>query len=432
MQVEKPNYSSNNNYVQNNQGESEISQSSPHKEVQSIHIKMKNQKDQRREHQLPHIAQEQNKQNQDYENQVNINKLNSSSSRIGSQTKIGGQNKQKVYKQEDSNRRLSERKDVPIFNVIHVEDLKGQKQEMELMNNVNDIEEETLLSPSNKIIKSKFSVDNTLFSLFFTLITIAGIILFIIEDMYWLIILGATLYYLECLCTSFLDIFEKTISDNEFYFLYKNALNEEPHIQFKASAFMIVVKSKNKQNNPCNTNITNNNNTQQQGQQQANNSQKQCSQNNNKQSKVQEFIRVRELVYSEQRSFDFSQHKDFSHPLQAQKEFFQSHALIRIKPVLYWRCGNTETQEAYEKMQNEVIEISRQRSDDIEKAEFSYTIPFLNNDFIVKSSGKSSPIFFNRISYYIFSLLFLSFPFRIYYLNSIRTLELYICKKVFI
>ncbi|KAL4512134.1 hypothetical protein ABPG72_005136 [Tetrahymena utriculariae] len=410
MQVEKPNYSSNNNYVQNNQGEPEIFQGSLHKEVQSIHIKMKNQKDQRREHYLPHIAQEQNKLIQDYENMVNANKLNNSSSRIGSQTKIGSQNKQKVYKQEDSNRRLSDRKEVPIFNVINVEDLKGQKQEMGLMNNANDIEEETLLSPSNKIIKSKCSVDNTLFSLFFTLITIAGIILFIIEKNYWLIILGATLYYLECICTGFLEIFEKTISDNEFYFLYKNALNEEPHIQFKASAFMIVVKR----------------------QQQANNQQKQSSQSNNKKSNEEEFIRVRELVYSEQRSFDFSQYKDFSHPLQTQKEFFQSHGLIRIKPILYWRCGNTETQQAYEKMQNEVIEISRQRSDDIEKAEFSYTIPFLSNDFIVKSSGKSSPIFFNRISYYIFSLLFLSVPFRIYYLNSIRTLELYVCKKVFI
>ncbi|KAL4475055.1 hypothetical protein ABPG74_001751 [Tetrahymena malaccensis] len=418
----------------NNQGESEISQGSPHKEVQSIHIKMKNQKDQHKDHQLPNIAQEQNKLNQDYENVAITNKLNNSSSRIGSQTKIGGQNKQKVYKQEDSIRRLSDRKEVPIFNVIQVDDLKVQKQEMELINNANDIEDETLLSPSNKIIKSKCSVDNTLFSLFFTLITIAGIILFIIENMYWLIILGATLYYLECLCTGFLDIFEKTISDNEFYFLYKNALNEEPHIQFKASAFMIVVKSKNKPNNPSNTNITNNNNnnTQQQGQQQVNNQQKQGSQSNNKKSNVEEFIRVRELVYSEQRSFDFSQHKDFSHPLQTQKEFFQSHGLIKIKPILYWRCGNTETQQAYEKMQSEVIEISRQRSDDIEKAEFCYTIPFLNNDFIVKSSGKSSPIFFNRISYYIFSLLFLSFPFRIYYLNSVRTLELYICKKVFI
>lgn len=94
-----------------------------------------------------------------------------------------------------------------------------------MINNSNEDNcEEPLLSPENKIVNGKCSVDNTLFSLFFTLITVAGIILYIYAEIYWLIIVGAVLYYLECYCTSFLDIFERTISESDFDTLYKNAL----------------------------------------------------------------------------------------------------------------------------------------------------------------------------------------------------------------
>lgn len=52
---------------------------------------------------------------------------------------------------------------------------------MEMINNISneDNYEEPLISPENKLFTNKCSVDNTLFCLFFTLVTVAGVILFI-------------------------------------------------------------------------------------------------------------------------------------------------------------------------------------------------------------------------------------------------------------